>query len=84
MLPTELCAGTGQEDGWLRVNQLRGVCNQPCQCGQLWGSVPVLFRDRPSTASRPLLLLWEVKIIAFAAICACCEYKCVKLYEVLR
>lgn len=29
VLSTELCAVTGQEDGWLRVSQLRGACHQP-------------------------------------------------------
>lgn len=70
VLSTELCAVTGQEDGWLRVSQLRGAGHQPC----LWGSVLFLFRDRPGIVSMPLLLLWGVEITALS----------VKLCEVLR
>lgn len=84
VLPTGRCPGTGQEDGWLKVNQPGAACRQPRQHGRLWGSALFPSRDRQGTASVPLLLLWEVEITALSAMHECCEDKCVKPYEVLR
>lgn len=48
------------------------------------GQCAVSVQGQGRHSLQALLLLWEVKIVAFSAMCGCCEYKHVKLYEVLR
>lgn len=81
VLSTELCAGTVQEWAGLGCTSSGDCAISPASVGSC-GQWAVSVQGQSRHSLQALLLLWEMKITAFSALCGCCEYEHVKLYEV--